>query len=89
MSTSEIGRKLIDPAEVRRLGNNALVFISNDGKSVNVKSPKNKWFLNDEMIWRLNTGKSLDPHKLIGLRPLDIYKEPIFASIQFLQKGRI
>lgn len=86
VSTSEIGRKLIDPAEVRRLGNNALVFISNDGKSVNVKSPKNKWFLNDEMIWRLNTGKSLDPHNLIGLRPLDIYKEPIFASIQFLQK---
>lgn len=86
ISESEIGRKLIDPSEIRRLGNDSLIFISNDGNSVNVKSPKNKWFLNDEMIWRLNTGKSLDPHNLIGLRPLDIYKEPIFTSIQFLQK---
>ena len=77
----EKGRLLLTPGEATALGNNAVLII----ESLFVKSPKNKWFNNGDMVERMNAGKHLDPHGRIGLR--DMGQEDtshMFEKVRFL-----
>lgn len=82
----EKGRLLLTPGEATALGNNAVLII----ESLFVKSPKNKWFNNGDMVERMNAGKHLDPQARIGLR--DVTHEShahMFESIRFLSESDI
>ncbi len=76
---SEKGRLLLTAGEATSLGNNSVMII----ESLNVKSPKNKWFINGDMVARMNAGKTLDPLKRIGMRDVTV-DEQVFDSVRFL-----
>lgn len=74
----EKGRFLLTPDEFSALGNKAVIFI----EGMKVLTTKTKWFINHDLVYRLNKGKELDPYTLIGIRdevaannnPLDIVR---------------
>ena len=77
------GRYLLDPAEVASLSNTSVMVLGTKKKTLKIKSPKNKWFLNDDLVEKLNHGKQLDPNKHIGLRDVDITELPIIEDIRW------
>lgn len=62
-------RALLDPAEVAALSNTSVIIMGTKTLTLKIKSPKNKFFLNQDMMEKLNLGKKLDTFNQIGLRP--------------------
>lgn len=60
----EKGRLLMDAAEVATMHNTSIMFLD----ELKVKTPKLKWFITEDLSWRLNEGKRRDTLKRVGLR---------------------
>lgn len=61
----EKARPLLTAGETMKLGNDVVMLF--DGETI--KSPKNKWFISDDMVFKMDQGKAADLDKKIGFRP--------------------
>ena len=60
----EKARLLLTPDEAMKLNDFSVMLF--DGQTI--KSPKNKWFIDDDMVYKMDAGKQLDKNKRIGFR---------------------
>lgn len=77
------GRYLLDPAEVASLSNTSVMVLGTKKKTLKIKSPKNKWYMNQDLVEKLNRGKELDYKKHIGLRDVDVTELSIIEDIRW------
>lgn len=80
-------RALLEPAEVISLSNTSVAIVGSKENTFFLKTPKNKFFLNQDMVEKLNLGKALDKFNQVGLRETkEISNVDVFANIRWFSE---